>query len=649
MKTLIKYLLMLTLTTFIFAQVDSTATPPLDLESTEAVTETPDTSDTVEMLADSTATELIVLDSTTVDSSALGTSDTLEVAEPVMAWIQKEPEPIQVSGLMNKGAIYYWSNDGLAGIGLEELDYVTIQDPTLIAIKANDCLDIVCHLLATDSSGVNYVIVAPEDSIDFRIYDILTKTVVIDASADSIVSTFDTYLRDLAGLEYIEVEAEETDPVGPALAEDLPTDLPLYAARAKALKIKQRQFRSMEELTLNPANLARDFNSFTSWNLLPDFKFSVRNSLLTPGWYKEWWTVGGVWDETMKADYLATIMDQDLAVNITPDFHNLFGFRIGRFGMNIAFNSHIKLVLPGNTLGLPMQDILLDQPIEDGGLEIEILPSVVKSTLSYAHPLSTPYGDIKLGLSLSEYSAVGYMNMVSDDFTILLTEDSVRITASGESWATTAGIDGHADDLNTDNMDIGSTLSDPTFGVDLGLIMDRQPLLKQELEIQLALRNIGATYKWSDVTHNRWTFEQVMPAPGNAELDSIEQYQHSTDSTIATGEEFSIDVPAVFNLAAYYQPISRVMVGVGIEQAFTDEVQFGYSPDLQFTYQLNLYAFPWLDFSYYKQNQYGEPVHTFGSGFHFGFLDTGFTLSFFNGINTDAKGIGFGLSSSLHF
>jgi hypothetical protein len=56
-----------------------------------------------------------------------------------------------------------------------------------------------------------------------------------------------------------------------------------------------------------------------------------------------------------------------------------------------------------------------------------------------------------------------------------------------------------------------------------------------------------------------------------------------------------------------------------------------------------------LDFSYYKQNQYGDPVHTFGSGLHFGFLETGFTLSFFNGLNTDAKGIGFGLSSSLHF
>lgn len=660
MKTLTNILTILTLTTFLVAQVDSTITEPLDdldVEVTETVDGSPDTlaQTETELVPDTTDTELMVLDSTAVDSSALVEADTLVVEEPVMAWIQKEPEPIQVSGLMNKGTLY-WSNDGLEGIGLDQLDYVTIQDPTLIAIKANDCLDIVCHLLATDSSGVNYVIVAPEDSSDFRIYDILTKTVMIEASADSIVQAFDTYLRDLAGMEYIEVKAEEIAPVVPSLAEDLPVALPVYAPRANALKIKHRQFRSMEELASNPANLARDYNSFSSWNLLPDFKFSVRNSLLTPGWYKEWWTVGGVWDASMKNDYLETVAGQDLALNISPEFQSLFGFRIWRVGVNVGLTSHIKMVLPGSFLGLPMQDIefydsTAAEPkfLDYGGLEIEAIPLVIKSSLSYAHPISTPYGNLKVGIALNVLEAVGYMRMESDEFKVVLTEDSIHVTASGQGWATAAGIDGHLDDLNTDDMDPGSTVSDPGIGIDLGLIADLQPLLKQEVEIQVALRNIGATYKWSDVTRSVWTFEQVMPAPGNAELDSIEQYQHSTDSTIATGEEFSIDVPTVFNLTAYYQPLPRILIGVGLEQAFTDEAQFGYSPDLQFAYQLNLYAFPWLDFSYYKQNQYGEPVHTFGSGFHFGFLDTGFTLSFFNGLNTDAKGIGFGLNSSLHF
>ncbi|MCF6238954.1 MAG: DUF5723 family protein, partial [Candidatus Marinimicrobia bacterium] len=597
-----------------------------------------------------------------LDSSALGATDSWAVQEPEMIWVQKDPEPVHISGLMNQGVLYYWSNDGLEGLGLDQLSYVTIEDPTMIAIKANDCLDIVCHLLATDSSSINYVMVTADDSSNSKIYDTLTKTVVIEAQADSIVMAFDTYLRDLAGMEYLVAAVEDTTIIGPALTPEAPADLPLYSARELALRVKQNQFRSMEALALNPANLAREYDSFTSWNLLPDFKFSVRNSLLTPGWYKEWWTVGGVWDESMKNDYLSTIMDQDLAIDITPEFQSLFGFRIGRFGLNISGMSHIQMVLPGNFIGLPMQDIALydstqanPEYLDYSGLAIEAIPLVVKSSLSYAQPVSTPYGDLKVGIALNIFEAAGYVKMVSDDFKIIMTEDSIHITASGEGWVTDAGAAGHLDDLNMDDFEATNALSDLSLGIDLGVIMDLQPYLKQEVEVQATLRNIGAKYQWSNLIHQAWTFEQHTPAPGNIETDStengngIEQYQTSTTTDLETDDNFSIDVPTVLNLAAYYQPLAKVMIGVGIEKAFIDEGRFGYSPDLELSYQLNLYAAKWLDFSYYKQNRYGEPVHTFGSGLHFGFLDTGFTLSFFNGLNSNAKGIGFGLSSSLHF
>ena len=665
MKTLINILIILSFTSILVAQVDSTTTDTTSSEiidpAVEAVVEpTVEIADTLETEAeemfavdstetDTTSLEMTTLDSTVLDSSAFVAEDTVITPEPVMEWVQNDPTPAALAGLVNEGNLYFWTNDAMEGLNFESLPYISIVDPTMIAIKANDCLDIVCHLLASDGSGVNYVVVTKDDSSNVQIYNTVTKVVAIEAPADSIVAALDFYLKEIAGLEYIAVVTEDTTVAEPVFIVDQ-DELDRQAAKLKTMKIRNRQFRALDDISSNPANLARDFENSVSLNLLPDFKISIHNSLLTPGWYNEWWTVGGVWDAAMKADYLSTITDKQLALNIAPDFHTLLGFRIGRFAFNLSGKSHIKMVLPGNTLGLPMQDILFDEPLENGGLEVEAIPFVAKTSLSYAQPLHTPFGEIKLGLGLNLYEAIGYMNIVSNDFTIMTTRDSTVVTASGEGWVTEAGAEGSGDDPNLDDFDPMDATSGISVGLDIGAIMNLQSYLHQEVEVQVSLKNLGAKYKWSNVTHKAWTMDMVLPVLSPGELDTldIEQYQTTTDTTLATDAEVTIDVPAVFNLSAIYQPIPQVIVGVGLEKAFTDEVQLGYSPNLELNYQLNLYATPWLDFSYYKQNQYGDPVHTFGSGLHFGFLETGFTLSFFNGLNTDAKGIGFGLSSSLH-
>ncbi len=674
MKTLLNILIILSLSSFLLAQTDSTVTEaPLEESietATEAVaeepavealepegevsdsTETPDDDmvedESVEM--DSTSMEVVELDSMMADSTAIVAEDTVATPKPVMGWVQNDPAPTTLAGLVNEGNLYYWTNDVLEGMDFTSLSYISILDPTMIAVNANDCLDIVCHLLASDGSGVNYVVVTKDDSSDVQIYNTVTKVVAIEAPADSIVSALDAYLKEIAGSEYLAIATEDTTVAEPVVVVDQ-YELARQAAKRKTMKIRNNQFRELEDISSNPANLAREFDNTVSLNLLPDFKFSLHNSLLTPGWYTEWWTTGGVWDAAMKADYLSTITDKQLALNVAPDFHTLLGFRIGRFAFNLSGKSHIKMVLPGNTLGLPMQDILFDQPLDNGGLEMEVIPFVAKASLSYAQPVQTPLGDIKVGLGVNLYEAVGYLNVESDDFTIMMTRDSTVVSASGEGWVTEAGAKGPGTEPDLNDLDPMDATSNISIGFDIGAIMDLQSYIHQEVEVQVALKNLGAKYTWSDVTHSAWTMNMVLPLLSAGELDTldIEQYQTSTDSTLSTDAEVTIDVPTVFSLNAIYQPIPQVMIGFGIEKAFTDEVQLGYSPDLELNYQLNLYATPWLDFSYYKQNQFGDPVHTFGSGLHLGFIETGFTLSFINGLNANAKGLGFGLSSSIHF
>ena len=191
MKTLIYILVVLSLSSFLLAQTDSTTTEaPLEeaaVEAVEPVVEVADTTETqteemveadvVEM--DSTSMEVAELDSMATDTTAFVAEDTLVVPEPEMGWVQNDPAPAALAGLVNEGNLYFWSNDVLEGMDFTSLSYISIVDPTMIAISANDCLDIVCHLLASDGSGVNYVVVTKDDSSNVQIYNTVTKVVSI--------------------------------------------------------------------------------------------------------------------------------------------------------------------------------------------------------------------------------------------------------------------------------------------------------------------------------------------------------------------------------------------------------------------------------------------------------------------------------------
>ena len=657
MKTLQVILTLFVLTTVLVAQTE-TVNPDSATVSSEQPTpiDTLNTGSPVTTTATDTAlTEPGIQDSSSLGAMAGPQEETLAAAQPEMVMVAFEPKPVQVAGLMNEGLVYYWTNDFLMDLGLDDLPYLSFQDPTLIAIKANDCLNIVCHLLASDSTGLDYVIVGVTDSSDYKVYDTVTKVVVLEALRDSLASALDAYLHQIAGGELVAFTTQIDIPADTVMIADSQSPASGSQRDRKAwLQIKRRNFRSLDELFTNPANLARDYPAFIALNLLPDFKIGLRNSLLTPGWYKKWWTTGGHWDAATKSEYLATLQNKELILNIAPDFNTLIGFRIGRFGLNISGKSHIKLVLPGSiptTLipVLPMEDWTLHEPIENGGLELETIPFILKTTLSYAQPLETQFGALKVGVGVNIYEAAGYLRIISDDLTVTFVEDSVFTTASGEGWATAEGATGHIDNPDFTNLDPLNTLSDPTFGLDIGAILDLETLLHQEMELQVSIRNIAAKYSWSGLTHEAWTFEQRIPLTADTDTDSLEQYQTTTTTVIESEDNYDIKVPTVLNLAAFYQPVPQILIGAGIEKAFTDEVRFGFSPDLELYYQLNYFTTKWLDLSYYHRTKYGEPVHTFGTGFHFKHFDAGVTFSLFNGLNSDAKGIGFGLRSSMHF
>lgn len=642
MRTLVNLLLMLSLASFLFAQTDTTATETPVVE--EAVTEPAEAAVEEAIAADTTAfdapvEEIVATDTTVADEIVAADTTAVDEIEEMVAEIVDIP--IRILGLVSEGPVTYWSNDGLDALNLDDYLSISMGESALIAVKAKDCLDIVCNLLAADSSDADFIIVTPTDSSNVQIYEISTRTTVIEAPAKEISVAFAKFLG-----EYLVEEMIADLPV-----EDVPAEEPAITAtgpdRSASLKVRNLQHRNMETLFDNPANLGRDFESNTTWNFVPDFNIDVHNSLLTPGWYKEWFTTGGIWDAATKSEYLSTIMDQDFTISVAPEMKTILGFRIGRYGFNSSFGSYTQVSLPGNLLSLPMRDIYLNDPIDNSGLQVESIPGIITTTLSYAHPLQTAFGDVKLGASLNFFEAEGYARVVSDDFSVTMTEDSVEVHATGEAWATTGGQTGLFDDFEGD-VESSDLFSNVGVGIDVGVILDLYDRLDQEVEVQVLLKNLGAQYKWSNVTHELWTYDLKMPVVMDDD-DSLEQFETQESTVLSEGEDLSVVVPMVFSVGAIYQPFSKLIVGAGIEKAFIDEFTMGYSDNVEFLLQLNYYPTNWFDISYYMEPKFGDPAHTIGSGFHFGFLDMGMNVTFINGFNSEAKGIGFGFHSSLHF
>lgn len=621
MKTLIYFLCLLALLSIGFGQEDTTVVV---------------TSSTDSLLSDGMSNDTMDVDTLTADGMEADNMPAETLTE----------SRIRLLGLMNEGTVYYWSNDQLSELGFRQDDQFQFIESGLIAARANDCIDIVCNLLATDVDLADYVIISAKDSSYASVYEISTRTTILEVDPDELKASFINYLASNA-LQELPLAA-----VPDTVVSEEPSFEPTNLAVPDPRELKEAMFlklenRRIEKLFNNPANLARDFDSFTSWNFLPDLKFNIYNSLLTPGWYKKWWTTGGVWDQATKNEYLSTLENELLTINIFPEFNTLFGFRIATFGLNISSMHHIKTVIPGNLLGILQRDILFDEPIDNSGLEVEAIPVALKSSLSYGQKFALPFGDVKAGVNLNIYEANGYMRMVSEDLSVTMTQDSAVIYGSGDVWLSAGGQTGIMDEFDFDAVDISSLASDITFGVDLGFLMDLEDHIGQDVELQVGLLNIGAKYKWSNLTHETWELSQTVSL-----TDETEDTSDTTDiisNVVSDSEELSVKVPLVFQIGGIYQPLPNLLLSVGIEKAFTDKVIFKYSPNLEFSMKASYYPVTWLDVSYALQPRFGDPANIFGAGLHFGFLDIGGSMAIINGLNSNAKGMGFGFYTNMYF
>ncbi len=586
----------------------------------------------------------------------------------------------KVAGLINEGNIYRWSNDDLNSAGADGVEGLDLSAVDELILKSVDCLDIVCFLIAATGSGLDYIAMSTDDGKKFEIYDADTKVVVAETTDEELVTTLSVLTNGAgsgtdADAVAAAIAAADTTfaamhdpsfgvasdtvaaPEAPSFLDKISSYMPDFltnmpgADRTKAQEIRLNEFRTLDAIGTNPAHLSRDFERFTTFNLM-DVSYNFSNSGLTPSWYTEWLTEGGIWDNETRDAFAATLQGQHFTFSSHLAFPTLFGFRIGPVALNMSAFSWVNFTLPGELLAQGFDPILLNDPIEFDGLELETIPGVAKTSIAYGQLIPTPIGDIGAGVGLSVYTAAGYLRAVSSELTILETEDSILVDASGEGWYTGAGIQGSIDSPNTDDLETSELISKQTAGLDLGFRYDLQPFLGQELEVMLSLQNLGAKFKWDNVIHEAWSYQ--FHAPNVADLAAMsdsarQELESSSTEVLSTGGELEVSVPAVMGLTAIYQPVAPLLILMQFEKSLSSEDILHIQAAPQMKFQLSYYPIPAIDLTFRRSALLNVPVYTFGAGLHFGIWDAGMEFNFHNGLNAEAKGIGFGLFSSWHF
>jgi hypothetical protein len=312
-----------------------------------------------------------------------------------------------------------------------------------------------------------------------------------------------------------------------------------------------------------------------------------------------------------------------------------------------------KVNLPGTFLAIPWTDIRLNDPIDFAGVELETVPFVATTNISYGQNIPTPIGNVGAGVGVNILTAAGYVRVVANEFTIVTREDSMFVSASGEGWYTLAGVDGSLENPETGGFSASDLISDQTIGINLGARYDLYPYLKQEVEVMASVRNLGAKFRWNGVTHEAWTYD--LRAEGVASLEDLDKegadraVETTTTEVLADNDVLEISVPAVFSFTTIYQPINQLMLILNFEKALSSEdvLQIDTSPKARM--QLSYYPIPQIDVSFKRSSLFDIPIYTLGAGLHFGIWNGRLDVNFHDGFNSGAKGAGLALNSSWHF
>lgn len=592
----------------------------------------------------------------------------METAEVISADAVEAPRKVAVviqdSSGMRWNAAYFADDDITAE---ETLDF--------IAGDSADCDELDCYLAAARDAGAELFLLINTYGDQVALYDPATGDLLGEASLSNPFAVFTAAMGGEFVPEENDITAEMTSLDSVSAAMDSLAAEAMAAAQAAALaadseeaealpvsephvwnnfdKVLYRHLRNFEAFVENPSHLALEQETATAWSIvlpMPFIPLQVRmnNSAFTPGWVEEWFQ-GQYLTEADKEEMTSILSGKSLDIQTLVDIPTLLGLRIGPVGINSGMHVAIRGVLPGDLLMLPWSNFTSENSLTDLELSFETL-NYSQTNIGYGRTIPTPIGDVRAGAGLGIFFGFGYAKVESEEFTLATSLDSIEVNLAARGFFTDPNI-GLITDPNTDGMDLGNFPSSIGMGFNLGAGLNLYPLLKQHLDVQVALSNLGAKLTWDNVTEKTFTASAVV-------YNVVEVMDNSSDSTyidsllnpqemvVGVGRH-SVSIPAQLSLVAQYQPIPQVLLQVAYRQSFSDGVAWTTDPRLGL--YVGLFPIPAVEFRGGINSFMGQTTWSGGFGLHFKRYEFGIDGTAINGMGANASGMGIRLSQSLYF
>lgn len=400
-----------------------------------------------------------------------------------------------------------------------------------------------------------------------------------------------------------------------------------------------RFMRSSEYSGANPSFLGIKKPHYNGRFDLVPFGFHFTNETLSPNFLFDYFSKGQTLTQNEKSDISTTLENLHILTNITA---NPIVFEYGPVGFDVKLNTTINGKINGNLLSLPFQDFVIGSTLKQD-MDIEIF-SYHQFGLKYGHKFKTDAATFRAGLGLNFYQGHTFFKAEVDTMEIINSDDSVSVDVSYyyEGSQMIWGI------LNeNDSLDIMETFSNSTQGFDIGFGVNLKKIIKQNVDVEFGLLNIGTTLEFEKAKKERYSYS--LSGSGLQEIGEItsDSDQDFDTTLVYENKALEVKIPSVLFLQVTYQPMPQFIFSVALEQGA--EKRFFTEDTPRLTFRTGFYPFNWLNMNYGLKTIHGQIMQNIGIGLQFSVLDFLINVSSYDGWKYNANGMGLNLRTSFYF
>jgi hypothetical protein len=402
----------------------------------------------------------------------------------------------------------------------------------------------------------------------------------------------------------------------------------------KSNKIFHRFFKSSIYSDNNPANLGINSPFYNFRFDLPSINIQLANKSISPQMIIDHFTTGEQLSINAQNEVYSNLSNIHLLsqMNINP-----FRLEFRKFRFSSELVTLINGDFSGEILSIPFSNLNLGSDF-DQKLDIEMV-SFLKNSIGIGHTYKTKFATLRGGVNYNYYKGIIYAKTFADTFNLTNNLDNVstKINLSVEGselfWNS---IEGNTVDE--------TQLGEISNGFDIGFGVNLKKLIRQNLDIELIIKNIGATLTFKNAKNEIYSNE--INVNNIVEFaDSIHLLSEGMD-TIIINKDIEINIPRKTILKATYQPIPQFVFSGGFEKYSTQFLSQQSKPNIH----LRAGYFPtnWFHLSYGLKTNNEQIVQSIGTGVQTGVMDILLNLSSYDGILNRANGLGLGFRISFY-